>query len=84
MLTETSYREYDNSIINGFQLATSAGPLCEEPLMGVCFVIENIAIDYSQDDDDSHLESKASQLTCDSGGTTAIQDPGKSNYARIE
>ena len=52
--------------------------------MGVCFVIENITIDYSQDDDDSQLEGKASSLTCDSGGTTAIQDPGKSNYARIE
>lgn len=41
------YREYDNSVINGFQLATSAGPLCEEPLMGVCFVIENMTVDYS-------------------------------------
>ena len=52
--------------------------------MGVCFVIENITIDYSQDDDDSQLEGKASSLTCGSGGTTAIQDPGKSNYARIK
>ena len=45
-LAESSYREYDNSMISGFQLATSAGPLCEEPLMGVCFVIEDIVIDY--------------------------------------
>ncbi|XP_068693562.1 elongation factor-like GTPase 1 isoform X1 [Montipora foliosa] len=38
--SEASYRDYDNSIVSGFQLATLAGPLCEEPLMGVCFVIE--------------------------------------------
>ena len=41
MLSDSSYWDGDNSIISGFQLATLAGPLCEEPLMGVCFVIEN-------------------------------------------
>nr|CAD7397519.1 unnamed protein product [Timema poppensis] len=34
------YLEYDSSFINGFQMATLAGPLCEEPMMGVCFIIE--------------------------------------------
>ncbi|KAI5725129.1 hypothetical protein M8J77_011339 [Diaphorina citri] len=29
--------EHFNSVINGFQLATLAGPLCEEPMMGVGF-----------------------------------------------
>lgn len=33
-------RQNDSSVIAGFQLATQAGPLCEEPLQGVCFVIE--------------------------------------------
>ncbi|XP_070410686.1 elongation factor-like GTPase 1 isoform X2 [Nothobranchius furzeri] len=33
-------RDLDNSIISGFQLATLSGPMCEEPLMGVCFSIE--------------------------------------------
>ncbi len=32
-------RENDNSIVSGFQLATLSGPLCEEPMWGVCFVI---------------------------------------------
>lgn len=32
-------RGYDNSIVHGFQLATLAGPLCEEPMRGVCFVV---------------------------------------------
>ncbi|EFN82249.1 Elongation factor Tu GTP-binding domain-containing protein 1 [Harpegnathos saltator] len=30
---------YDSSVINGFQLATLAGPLCEESMMGVCFIV---------------------------------------------
>ncbi|CAH1802925.1 unnamed protein product, partial [Owenia fusiformis] len=32
--------EYDNSIASGFQLATLSGPICEEPMMGVGFIIE--------------------------------------------
>lgn len=56
LLNETDYRQkkfweqqnvnvdsraaYDNSVVNGFQLATLAGPLCEEPMMGVCFVLK--------------------------------------------
>ncbi len=32
-------REYDNSIISGFQLATLSGPLCEEPMHGACLVV---------------------------------------------
>ena len=33
--------EYDSSFVNGFQLATLAGPLCEEAMMGVCFQVED-------------------------------------------
>ena len=33
-------RNFDNSIISGFQMATLAGPLCEEPMHGVCFCVE--------------------------------------------
>ncbi|GLH14987.1 LOW QUALITY PROTEIN: Elongation factor G, mitochondrial [Gryllus bimaculatus] len=41
--------EYDSSFIYGFQLATIAGPLCEEPLMGVCFVVEDWILTSPQD-----------------------------------
>ena len=34
-------REYDNSVITGFQLAVQSGPICEEPLMGVAFFVED-------------------------------------------
>lgn len=37
---ERTVREHDSSIIAGFQMATQAGPLCEEPMHGVCFIIE--------------------------------------------
>ena len=30
---------YQNSFVNGFQLASASGPLCEEPLMGVAFLV---------------------------------------------
>eukprot|EP01134_Creolimax_fragrantissima_P002691 CFRG2691T1 len=32
----------DSSIVNGFQNATAGGPLCEEPMRGVMFVVEDI------------------------------------------
>ena len=39
-LPPASLRDLDNSVVSGFQLATLAGPMCEEPLMGVCFSVE--------------------------------------------
>lgn len=40
--------KYENSFVNGFQIATVAGPLCEEPMSGVCFIVEDWTIDDSQ------------------------------------
>lgn len=45
-----SRNDYTNSFINGFQLATLAGPLCEEPMMGVAFVVEDWVILKEQDE----------------------------------
>jgi ribosome assembly protein 1 len=42
--TERLLKELNNSIVTGFQLATSAGPLCEEPISGVCFIIDDIVL----------------------------------------
>ena len=33
--------ELESSLIQGFQLATASGPLCEEPMMGLAFVVDN-------------------------------------------
>lgn len=32
---------YDSTFISGFQIATLCGPLCDEPMMGVCFIVED-------------------------------------------
>lgn len=68
MPSDSSYWDYDNSVISGFQLATLAGPLCEEPLMGVCFVIENwISMD----------EDLPSNTTTGLTGATGSTDPSQ-------
>ncbi len=41
---ENEYTKYESNLINGFQLATLAGPLCEEPMMGVGFVVSRWSI----------------------------------------
>lgn len=39
--------DFDGSLVNGFQLATLSGPMGEEPMMGVCFVIDGWVYDPS-------------------------------------
>lgn len=39
MKMKNDLSDYIDSFISGFQLATQSGPLCEEPMMGVCFTI---------------------------------------------
>ena len=70
-------RDFDNSFVNGFQIATLSGPLCEEPMRGVCFVIEKW--EYS---DNSFLqtarlsESDAGVHVCDRMADISLQaDP---------
>lgn len=36
---------YDHSLVYGFQLACQAGPLCEEPLRGVCFILKGFNLE---------------------------------------
>ncbi|KAG7178014.1 elongation factor-like GTPase 1 [Homarus americanus] len=40
-LVDCPLAAYDTNFVTGFQIATAAGPLCEEPMMGVCFIIED-------------------------------------------
>lgn len=46
--------EYEGSFVNGFQLASLAGPLCEEPMMGVAFCVEEWTLDKSEGDEVGH------------------------------
>lgn len=36
-----SVNDYQASIVSGFQLAVASGPLCGEPMSGVCFAIQD-------------------------------------------
>jgi ribosome assembly protein 1 len=54
--------EYCQSIINGFQLATSKGSLCEEPLMGVGFIIERWTMNTVLHDDTNNETQDTSDV----------------------
>eukprot|EP00842_Homolaphlyctis_polyrhiza_P004215 jgi/Hompol1/4795/HPOL_001844-RA len=56
------FGDYENSIVSGFQMATMAGPLCAEPMSGVCFVIEDVRVDIPTDDSEEVLASKMAAL----------------------
>ncbi|XP_008842672.1 elongation factor-like GTPase 1 [Nannospalax galili] len=52
------FRDFGNSIVSGFQLATLSGPMCEEPLMGVCFVLEKWDLNKSEEQGASDQQSQ--------------------------
>lgn len=41
--------DLENSLLNGYQLATLSGPLCEEPMHGVCFLVEEWTVNESDE-----------------------------------
>ncbi|XP_030670774.1 elongation factor-like GTPase 1 isoform X2 [Nomascus leucogenys] len=63
------YRDLGNSIVSGFQLATLSGPMCEEPLMGVCFVLEKWDLSKFEEQGTSDLakEGQEENETCSGG-----------------
>lgn len=72
-VVERTTLEFLNSVINGFQLATLAGPICEEPLHGVAFIVEDITIvvdhlsaplSFGEDNNDSgHFQQQCRSFT---------------------
>lgn len=59
-------RQNDSSIMAGFQMATQAGPLCEEPLHGVCFAIERW--------ERVTAKPSSTQATADSDSNKSVKD----------
>ncbi|KAK7310242.1 hypothetical protein RJT34_07634 [Clitoria ternatea] len=51
----------ESSVIAGFQLATSAGPLCDEPMWGLAFVIEARISPLSGQHDESETHQQSEQ-----------------------
>ncbi|OAJ41599.1 hypothetical protein BDV3_006552 [Batrachochytrium dendrobatidis] len=44
--------EFENSFVSGFQLSAASGPLCAEPMSGVCFVIEDVQFMTASEQDE--------------------------------
>ena len=55
-------RVFDQYVVSGFQMASLAGPLCQEPMMGVCFVVEDWSMDVS-------LTRRRQQSECSESGS---------------
>ncbi|TDH71368.1 hypothetical protein CCR75_006594 [Bremia lactucae] len=53
----------ENSIVTGFQMATSAGPLCDEPICGVAFIVETVDFHATLSDDVETETSKYGPLS---------------------
>ncbi|XP_036442506.1 elongation factor-like GTPase 1 isoform X2 [Colossoma macropomum] len=73
-------RDFDNSIVSGFQLATLSGPMCEEPLMGVCFSVESWEIKFSSQltQQDSVEEDSVSQQALEADNSASAPASGES------
>ncbi len=64
--------DHDISIINGFQLATAKGSLCEEPLMGVAFIIERWTLDTIVNDENNDEQQETTDTNNIESATTTI------------
>lgn len=69
-------REFDNSVAYGFQLAALSGPLCEEPMHGVCFTVKRW--DYRTDGE--QLKTPAHPSTGDAGNSSEAAPRGADSY----
>ncbi|RLN11156.1 hypothetical protein BBJ28_00020236, partial [Nothophytophthora sp. Chile5] len=52
-------KKMENSIVTGFQMASAAGPLCDEPVWGVAFIIDDVISHEKDTEPDSAEEEKA-------------------------
>lgn len=44
LIADEQFASFHNSLIAGFRLCVSSGPLCEEPIYGTCFVVDSVRI----------------------------------------
>ncbi|KMT04981.1 hypothetical protein BVRB_7g171440 [Beta vulgaris subsp. vulgaris] len=56
-----------SSVVSGFQFATSAGPLCDEPMWGLAFLVEAYispaAVQSSESEDSEHVIEQCGMFT---------------------
>lgn len=75
-------RDFDNSIVSGFQLATLSGPMCEEPLMGVCFSVERW--DIQSQDPPQNQDSVEQDSTSHNDLSEGKVDGSVESYEQVE
>lgn len=59
--------EFNESLLTGFQLATYAGPLCAEPVVGMAYIVENFSLTNAEDTAEQQGAEEASERTSDFG-----------------
>lgn len=69
-------QQLDNSIVTGFQLATQGAPLCEEPMMGVAFVVTDIKFAHNEEADDERHGPFAGQVI------STVKEACRKSFAR--
>uniref|UniRef100_UPI001EAEA95D elongation factor-like GTPase 1 n=1 Tax=Oncorhynchus gorbuscha TaxID=8017 RepID=UPI001EAEA95D len=77
----SAIRDFDNSVVSGFQLATLSGPMCEEPLMGVCFSVERWDMNFPTQR--THLDS-VTEEDSNSLDASVSESPGEPGRRRAE
>ncbi|KAK7345919.1 hypothetical protein VNO77_16535 [Canavalia gladiata] len=68
-------KRLEDSVISGFQMATSAGPLCDEPMWGLAFIIEAHIYPFLEHHDESETHKQSQQYEIfDREVTGAVKD----------
>ncbi|CAF3687506.1 unnamed protein product [Adineta steineri] len=73
--SSSSKDDYDLSIVSGFQLATAKGSLCDEPLMGVGFIIERWTLDTIINNDEEQETLENNDVDSSTAATTTMINP---------
>ncbi|KAL8218366.1 hypothetical protein R6Q57_021739 [Mikania cordata] len=67
-----------SSVLSGFQVATGSGPLCDEPMWGLAFVIEASISPFVSESETAHQQSQSDQYGVFSGQVmTAVKEACK-------
>ncbi|KVI05112.1 elongation factor-like GTPase 1 [Cynara cardunculus var. scolymus] len=67
-----------SSVLSGFQVATAAGPLCDEPMWGLAFVVEAAIFPFVSESEAIHQQAQSEQYGVFSGQVmTAVKEACK-------
>ncbi|XP_071686008.1 uncharacterized protein [Rutidosis leptorrhynchoides] len=67
-----------SSVLSGFQVATASGPLCDEPMWGLAFVVEASILPFVSESEAIHQQAQTDQYGVFSGQVmTAVKEACK-------